>query len=416
VRTSTGALKGTFAYMAPEQLRGQRVDRRTDVFAMGIVMWETLTRRHLFKRDTEFLTFEAITTDPIEDVRAIRPDVPPALSQVIMTALARDRDGRFPTARALGEAVAAAIQPFSAAVISDELVRAFPGELAAQAALIRIAREGGVLDLDVERGPSVAHGAHLLTTLISQPPAQSESVREPSVRELSVHTISAQPPPVGGVAPMIAAPAAVAVAMPIRRSWRPLAIAALAGAIGGAGAFVYGRVVREPARVAREAPARAKLVEIEHPDAAVSAEAASPASSVAAPAARSTAVPPIVAPHNAASAAAEPAPAAAPTAVPAKPAQPGATTPVRPAGRSVKPPAPAAVKPSDQPGFITIDSSPVYAVIYIDDRNYGETPLVRRALPPGVHVVHAVAPSGATRDVRITIESGKVAPAKRIIW
>jgi serine/threonine protein kinase len=47
VRTSTGAVKGTYAYMAPEQLRGERVDRRIDVFALGIAMWETLARRHL---------------------------------------------------------------------------------------------------------------------------------------------------------------------------------------------------------------------------------------------------------------------------------------------------------------------------------------------------------------------------------
>ncbi|MEO7732373.1 MAG: PEGA domain-containing protein, partial [Kofleriaceae bacterium] len=73
-------------------------------------------------------------------------------------------------------------------------------------------------------------------------------------------------------------------------------------------------------------------------------------------------------------------------------------------------------RPSGPPGYVTIDSSPVYAVIYIDGKQYGETPLVKLALPPGRHTVHAVAPSGATRDVRITIESGKVAPVSRIEW
>ena len=75
-----------------------------------------------------------------------------------------------------------------------------------------------------------------------------------------------------------------------------------------------------------------------------------------------------------------------------------------------------APKTNGPPGYITIDSAPVYAVIYIDGKSYGETPLVKVALPPGRHSVHAVAPSGATRDVRITIESGKVAPANRIEW
>jgi hypothetical protein len=76
----------------------------------------------------------------------------------------------------------------------------------------------------------------------------------------------------------------------------------------------------------------------------------------------------------------------------------------------------AAAKPSGPPGFITIDSEPVYATIYIDGKSYGETPLFKVSLSPGRHNVRAVAPSGASRDLRITIESGKTAPASRIQW
>ncbi|HEX7837591.1 MAG TPA: serine/threonine-protein kinase, partial [Kofleriaceae bacterium] len=233
VRTSTGAIKGTYAYMAPEQLRGERLDRRTDVFAMGIVMWETLTRRYLFKRDTEFLTFQAISAEPIEDVCAIRPDVPPALSRVIMTALARDRGERFATARMLGEAIAAAIRPLTAAAISEELGRAFPVELAEQATLIRVAREGGAFDLDVERGPSIGHGADLLTTPVS-------NQRGDDGRLIS-QTVSASRAP---VAPSTVISATRPARVPLlRRIGRPFAIAVLTLAVAGAGAFVYTRFI-----------------------------------------------------------------------------------------------------------------------------------------------------------------------------
>jgi serine/threonine-protein kinase len=240
VRTSTGAVKGTYAYMAPEQLRGERVDRRTDVFAMGIVMWETLTRRHLFKRDTDFLTFQAITGEPIEDVCTLRPDVPPALSAVIMTALSRDREERFPTARIFGEAIAAACQPLSGAAISEEIARAFPAELGEQAALIRVAREGGAFDLDLDRGPSVGHGAELLTTPVS-------TQRAFAPREATSVTAAASPAGLGsrsGVREVAAVPAEAPPVPVLRRSFRPLVIAVLALAVGGLGAFIYARYAR----------------------------------------------------------------------------------------------------------------------------------------------------------------------------
>jgi len=395
VRTSTGAVKGTYAYMAPEQLRGERVDRRTDVFAMGIVMWETLTRRHLFKRDTDFLTFQAITGDPIEDVCALRPDVPSQLSAVIMTALSRDRDERFPTARILGEAIASAIQPFTSSAISEEIARAFPAELGEQAALIRVAREGGAFALDLDRGPSVGHGAELLTTPVSNqrpfPAHASTSV-----------TAAAAPARAGSRSGVGEPPRAPSVAsMPVlRRSWRPLVIAALALAMGGIGAYVYARVAREapPAPAGPGSQASAGVVA---PAAALDAGHAVATVTVVLDAA--PAAPPPEPPADAAPADAAPADAA-----------PAVTPPDR---RPPKPPASTiASKSSGPPGFITIDSAPVYAVIYIDGKSYGETPLVKVALPPGRHSVHAVAPSGATRDVRITIESGKVAPASRIEW
>jgi hypothetical protein len=77
---------------------------------------------------------------------------------------------------------------------------------------------------------------------------------------------------------------------------------------------------------------------------------------------------------------------------------------------------PREVRPTGPPGFITIDSTPVYAVIFIDGKRYGETPLVRIELAPGKHAVRAVSASGTARSMSVTIESGKVAPTRRIEW
>jgi len=68
------------------------------------------------------------------------------------------------------------------------------------------------------------------------------------------------------------------------------------------------------------------------------------------------------------------------------------------------------------PGYITIDSSPMYSVIFIDGKRYGETPLVQISLPSGKHTVRAVSPSGASRTMTIVIEPGKVAQTRRIEW
>jgi serine/threonine-protein kinase len=72
--------------------------------------------------------------------------------------------------------------------------------------------------------------------------------------------------------------------------------------------------------------------------------------------------------------------------------------------------------PAGPPGMITIDSAPVYAVIYIDGKKIGETPLVNIKLAPGKHAVRAVSPTGATKSLAITIESGKTAPVRKISW
>ena len=110
-QTQEGTVKGKYAYMAPEQLRGGSIDRRVDIFALGVVLYEMLALRRLFQRKTDYLTFRAVMEQPIPDIRRYRPDIPEPLAAVLMHALERDPDTRFETARQFGSAVLDAMSP-----------------------------------------------------------------------------------------------------------------------------------------------------------------------------------------------------------------------------------------------------------------------------------------------------------------
>ena len=99
--TASGTIKGKVAYMSPEQSTGRPVDRRADVFALGIVLYELVTVRRLFKADSDFLMMTAIVQGHIPLPTQYRPDVPPELVEIIMKALSVRPDDRYPTADAM---------------------------------------------------------------------------------------------------------------------------------------------------------------------------------------------------------------------------------------------------------------------------------------------------------------------------
>jgi serine/threonine-protein kinase len=107
--TEVGTIKGKTQYMAPEQVLGEPLDRRCDVFALGIVLFELATHQRLFRRDSDYLTARAILEEPIPRADAVDPAVPAALADVIAKALERDRDRRFADARELATAIEGAI-------------------------------------------------------------------------------------------------------------------------------------------------------------------------------------------------------------------------------------------------------------------------------------------------------------------
>jgi len=112
-QTDPGKLKGKLGYMAPEQVTLQSVDRRADVFAVGVVLWELLTGRRLFSSDSPAASVQLLLHAEIELPSQIVPDLPPALDQVVLQALARPTGERFVNARAMAEALERAIVPCS---------------------------------------------------------------------------------------------------------------------------------------------------------------------------------------------------------------------------------------------------------------------------------------------------------------
>ncbi|HVY45681.1 MAG TPA: serine/threonine-protein kinase, partial [Minicystis sp.] len=103
--TRAGTLKGKLAYMSPEQVRGAEVDRTTDVFALGVVLWELTTNQRLFRMDTDLDTLEKVQACVVPPPSSIVADFPVELESVIMKALAKRKQERFQTAREFSRAL-----------------------------------------------------------------------------------------------------------------------------------------------------------------------------------------------------------------------------------------------------------------------------------------------------------------------
>lgn len=104
--TAPGVLKGKFAYMAPEQARGEMVDSRTDIFALAVVLWEMLTGGRLFDGDSEMAVLRAVQESLIAPPSRLNPDVPAELSDIILKALSRPPHERHATAFEFEKALA----------------------------------------------------------------------------------------------------------------------------------------------------------------------------------------------------------------------------------------------------------------------------------------------------------------------
>ncbi len=104
-QTQVGVLKGKFSYMSPEQVRGLHVDHRSDIFSLGIVMYELLTLERVFLGESDFDTLEKIRKVEMSPPSLYNLDIPPELEEIVLKTLSKNPEDRYQSAHELAEAL-----------------------------------------------------------------------------------------------------------------------------------------------------------------------------------------------------------------------------------------------------------------------------------------------------------------------
>jgi eukaryotic-like serine/threonine-protein kinase len=192
--TREGLIKGKLAYMAPEQIRGEPVTRRSDVYAMSVVLWEALTGLRLFSAENEGALLDRVLTAPVKPPSKFASGVPRSLDRIVLRGLSRDPNERFATARAMADAIHEAI-----AIAVNPVVGDWVGRVAAEP----IARQAGWV-AEIESGSQV-------TISGSTPPVpeRASAAIEPKSETTDIAT---------SVVTMISQPSSISVATPSRGS------------------------------------------------------------------------------------------------------------------------------------------------------------------------------------------------------
>lgn len=206
-RTRAGVVKGKFAYMSPEQCTGGNIDRRTDIFALGIILFELCTARRLFKRGNTFETYEAIIKCEVPDPSTVNPAVSQKVGQVILKALAKKPDDRFPTTEAMQEALELAMRRSqvrgSALDLSRFIEQNFKDQIKEQEDLIRRIEAGELSQPDHQHDAEASRIAENYAALSEQDleeadddqPADGPTVQE-GASPAAKKAPAAPPPPV----------------------------------------------------------------------------------------------------------------------------------------------------------------------------------------------------------------------------
>jgi serine/threonine-protein kinase len=366
-RTSAGMVKGTTGYMSPEQVRGDELDGRSDVFSVGVMLHELVTGRRLFAADTELEEMKLILEAPIPKPVDLEPMVPAALSDVVMQALARERADRFESAREFGRALERAAGKLSydqdqRALFMREL---FEKKMLAARALLEAAEDEGTaaalamssaLAAIREDGPN----AFPETPQAKAPPKKAPAAPRPPAKT-PVDTTPAVHLPVAKTNVELEAPEKSAV------TW--LWTAGLLGFTVAAAFFAYKLIMTPGALPEAADPKGPQTLQLYQSDPPLPVYG----SAVPKPAGQGNALP--------------------------------TTAPGPDAGEPAKPPRPQATVRAGV-GALTLVTTPGCKVLR-GKQLVGETPLFNAALPAGTHKLTLQASDGTTKVLSAPITAGK---------
>ena len=359
-RTEHGAIKGKYAYLSPEQAEQREVDARSDVWGMGVVLWECLTGRRLFKRDTEVATIRAVTEDEIPPTRSVAIDAPETLARIADRALSRDLSERYASAAEMRDELEAYLrglpEPTRHRDVGRQLREMFEEAIALRRDAIAACVKGEMGDVS-QAFVLGGDGSY------SYSATGTEAVRSRTNR------------------------------------WLVALVVLLAAGLTGAMGWIATRAPDAPALAADEQPAIAT--------AAAPVEA--PAEVAAAPAEVADDVEPSAAEQAAAPTedTAEAAPADRAAVETARAESPRRSRRRRPR-RAPRPSADeAAPAPRAAPGFLFLDTTP-WTEVSLGGRRLGNTPLMRVELPPGQHTLLLRNPEqGIEQRYMVEIASGE---------
>ncbi|HET7539742.1 MAG TPA: serine/threonine-protein kinase [Polyangiaceae bacterium] len=308
--TTTGEIKGKFAYMAPEQILGNPVDRRADVFSVGIMLHLMTSGHHPFKNHESIGVLHSITSNaPARKPSSLRPGYSAALEEVVMRALEKDRERRWASADEMREALQRAV-PEAFAVGFDSVVESFMsatcGQRAAakREALRRVEQRADAILSDGRRVGPTAQSASSLRAVSVDTSAAAEDAAPARLSYLP----TLQPPP-----------EPVVVVTPNRRPW------IAAGLIGSGLVAIFSLVVKPYATQSSAGQPSSELVQLAPPSAVhpLPVDSSATPAAAQAPTPPETTIPPVSSDAGAPQAVAQPSVARAkskPAKAPPKPA------------------------------------------------------------------------------------------------